>query len=222
MKIKLLILFFLVVFMFVGCNKINDSSNSSEPSSIAPTPIEEPQIDYSIFEEPESAYAAFLNNLYSGDEDPKNLYEKDELDYYGYDDDMEFYYVTKDLDNDGTLELLIKNNHMNVAVYTYDEDLKKVGNIVFSTGTSRFLYSNNPDYPYIFYFGLGGGLNHYGYVSIKDNQLVYEELWNEDYSGWRENRIEEFSKDKGLINESKIVYSKGNDIEWIAVESLDR
>ena len=217
MKAKISILLFLVVFIFVGCNKTNDPSNSAEQSSTAHDPT-----DYSIFVEPEDAYTAFLNNLCSGDEDPRNLYEKRE-DWENYNNqvNMEYYFALKDLDNDGIQELLIKTNWGNIAAYTFNDGVTKVGSRNFPTGTERLFFSDNSAYPGMFNFHLGGGLEHYGYTTIKDNQLIYEELWNEDYSGWRENRIEEFSKDKGLINESKILYSEGNDIEWLDLESLD-
>ena len=245
MKVKFSILFFVVAFMFVGCNKTNDPSNGTEQSSAAHAStdysiFEEPEdaydpsnsaeqnstayasTDYSIFEEPEDAYTAFLNNLYSGDEDPRNLYEKrDDWERYNNQVNMEYYFALKDLDNDGVQELLIRTNWGNITAYTFKEGLNKVGSCNFPTGTERLFFSDNPTYPGMFNYHLGGGLEHYGYMTIKDNQLTYEELWNEDYSEWRENRIEEFSKDKGLINESKILYSEGNDIEWLGLESLD-
>jgi len=231
MKMKLSILLFIVVmFMFVGCNKADDSINSTESNSTAQTPTSSKEssttqtsIDYSIFSEPESAYAAFIRNLFSGDEDPKNLYERDYLDYYDSDDKwntMEFYFVLKDLDNDGTSELVIMTNWMNVAVYTYSDGLMKIGSRNFASGTTRLFFSDNPAYPGIFFFFVGGGLEHYGYISIKDNQFIYEDLWNEDYSGFfverdGRNRIEELSNDKELIEESRIVYRENNDIDWM-------
>jgi len=233
MKTKLLVLFFLVVvLMFAGCNKIDDPSNteqsstaqtsSSEQSSItqpSTSSVAQTSIDYSIFEGPESAYKAFLSNLYSRDEDPRILYDRKDWDYCDrHSDTMEFYFALKDLDNDGTPELLVDVNWGNVAVYTFNDGLIKVGNRNYLAGTFRMFFSDNPAYPGIFYFSVGGGLERYGYMTVKDNEFISEELWNEDYSGWRENRIEELSKDKGLIKESKNVYSKGNDIEWIAVE----
>ena len=134
---------------------------------------------------------------------------------------MEYYFALKDLDNDGVQELLIKTNWGNIAAYTFNDGVIKVGSRNFPTGTERLFFSDNSAYPGMFNFHLGGGLEHYGYTTIQDNQLTYEELWNENYSGWRENRIEEFSDDKGLINESKIVYDRGDDIKWLDLESLD-
>ena len=237
MKTNLPILLLLVVvFMFAGCVKTIDmgsteqsstaqastqtstdqTTTSSEQSSTVYTTT-----DYSVFEGPESAYRAFLSNLYSGDEDPRILYEKKDVDAYSDQAwvTKEYYYTFKDLDNDGIPELLFMA-WGNVTVYTFNKGLIKVGNRNFVSGTTRLFFSDNPAYPGIFNFHLGGGLERYGYTCIKDNQLFYEELWNEDYSGWRENRIEEHSKDKGLIRESKALYSKGNDIEWVEV-SLD-
>ena len=229
MKTKLSILFFLVVvLMFVGCNKIDDPSTSSEQSSTdqpSTSSAAQTSADYSIFKEPESAYAAFLDNLYSGDEDPRNLYEsREEWDHDNNHSwiNMEYYYALKDLDNDGTPELLIRTNWGNVAVYTFNDGLIKVGSRHF--GGTRLFFSNNPAYPGIFVFYVGGGFEHYDYVAVKDNEFIYEELWNEDFSGASaalgldRDRIEELSKDKGLIKESKNVYSKGNDIEWTPVQ----
>ena len=215
MKTKPLISFLLIAFMFGACEKTDDpsistmQSNATETSTVNPT-----------FISPESAYTSFLNELYSGDEELRNIYENDR-DHYSDGDwnDMEFEYALKDLDNDGIPELTILNNLMNVAIYTFNDGLaKKIGSQRFGTGTTRLFFSDNPAYAGIFYFFVGGGLEHYGYMNVKDNQLFVEELWNEDYSGWRENRIEELSDDKGLVNESKIVYSENNDIDWNAAD----
>ena len=38
------------------------------------------------------------------------------------------------------------------------------------------------EYPGIFYFTVGGGANHYGYMSIKNQKLSFEDLWEENYA----------------------------------------
>jgi hypothetical protein len=49
---------------------------------------------------------------------------------------------------------------------------------------------------------------------------VYEELWNEDYSGISKelgiirDRIEEFSADKQLISESRKAYEENKDLPF--------
>jgi len=249
MKVKLRVLFFVViVFMLVGCNNINDppisdeqvstiqASTSSEQADAVqvlttsePIHAARPMADYSTLENSESAYTAFLSNLFSGDEDPKNLYNKKDWNSFGKDiwNDMSFYFALKDLDNDGVMELIIKNNLVNVAVYTFNNGLIKAGSCNFGTGTTRLLFSDKPAYPGVFFFFASSGLMHYGYMSVKDNQLIYEELWNEDFSGSADemgierDRIEELSDDKALIKESKIVYDNNNDIEWESMKSLE-
>jgi hypothetical protein len=142
-------------------------------------------------EEGKVDYTTFLSDLY------KNKSSNEELDY-----------SIKDLDNSGIPELIIaKNGVSNISVYTFNDTVVEVGNHNFETGTTRLFYTDNSSYPGIFSYSVGGGLDHYGYITIKDNKLMYEELWNEDYSGISKelgisrNRIEEFSADKQLINE---------------------
>ena len=86
-------------------------------------------------------------------------------------------------------------------------------NTDFATGTTRFFSSDKTDYPGIFYFYVSGGLNHYGYMNIREKKLNIQELWNEDYSGIskemgeKRDVIEEFSDDKKLIEESRTLYN---------------
>jgi hypothetical protein len=128
-------------------------------------------------------------------------------------------YLYKDLDNNGTSELIAKNG-LNITVYTFGEAAVEVGNHNFETGTTRLLFSDNPSYPGIFYFFASGGLEHHGYLAIADGKLSYDELWNEDYSGISKDlgisrdRIEEFSADKQLVNESRIAYQNNNDLQF--------
>ena len=193
MKTKFpLLLFLVVVFTFVGCNKIYDPSNSSEQSSTAQL----------VLEGWEDNYVAFL----------KDLHDKD----FGEESPRFFY---KDINGDGVPELIVARNGVNLSVYIFEGAVTEIGERNFGTATTRFLYSDNPSYPGIFFFFVGGGVEHYGYLTVKDNEFIYEELWNEDYSGFYverdgRNRIEEYSDDKGLINESRIVYSENNDIDW--------
>jgi hypothetical protein len=131
-------------------------------------------------------------------------------------DALEFF--IKDLDNNGIPELIIVKNGVDISVYAYGDTVGKVGDKDFFTGTTRLLYSENSSYPGIFYFYVSGGLNHYWYMTIKDNRLVDEELWNEDYSGITKElgenrgRIKEISADKQLIEESRTAYKENKDL----------
>lgn len=153
-------------------------------------------------EEGKVDYTTFLNDLY------ENKFSNEELES-----------SIKDLDNNGIPELVIaKNGANNITVYTFIDTVVEVGNHNFATGTTRLFFTDNSSYPGMFFYFAGGGLNHYGYITIKDNKLMYEELWNEDYSGISKElgisrqRIEEFSADKQLINESRKVYKENNDL----------
>ncbi len=126
-------------------------------------------------------------------------------------------FVLRDLDSDDIPELIVKEE-LKLIVYRQNKDVEEIGNYNFSTGTTRFFTSKNKKYPGIFFFYVSGGLNHYGYLDIKDGKLHIQELWNEDYSGISkeigETRdvIEEFSEDKGLIEESKNLYNSNADL----------
>lgn len=132
-------------------------------------------------------------------------------------------FLTKDLDGDDILELIVKEN-LKLTVYKNGTKAEQIGNYDFATGTTRFFASDNKDYQGIFCFYVSGGLNHYGYINVEENRLKVEELWNEDYSGISEeagekrNRIEEISKDKKLIEESKKVYHDNCELTFLEVK----
>jgi len=154
-------------------------------------------------EEGKVDYTTFLSGLY----DNKSSSE-------------ELYFSIRDLDNNGIPELVIERNGVNITVYTYNDTVVEVGNHDFASGTTRLFFTDNPSYPGIFFYFAGGGLDHYGYLTIKDNKLMYKELWNEDYSGISKElgisreKIEEFSADKQIINESRKVYKENNDLPF--------
>ncbi len=155
-------------------------------------------------EEAKVDYTTFLSDLYD------NKSSNDDLDF-----------SIKDLDNNGIPELVIAKNGMNnITVYTYNDIVVEVGNHNFASGTTRLFSTDNSSYPGMFFYFASGGLDHYGYITIKDNKLMYEDLWNEDYSGISKElgisrkRIEEFSADKQLINESRKVYKENNDLPF--------
>ena len=127
------------------------------------------------------------------------------------------YYTVKDLDANGIPELIIHKG-TELTVYSYDQGIKRFGSYDFVTGTTVLLVSEQSDYPGIFYYWVGGGLEHYGYVSLMGQQIHTEELWNEDFTGitkeWRTDRgtILEISKDPDLIRESKRVYQSKKEL----------
>lgn len=164
--------------------------------------------EWSLKEKEKVAYTKLLCDLYD------NKSSNEELNF-----------LIKDLDNNGILELIIaKDGINNITVYTFNNTVIEVGNHNFATGTTRLFFSDNSLHPGIFFYFASGGLDHYGYITTKDNKLIYEELWNEDYSGISKElginrkRIEEFSDDKQLINESRKVYEENNDLLFQKLE----
>lgn len=145
-------------------------------------------------------YASFLDDLY------KDIPDKEDCSF-----------ALIDLDKDGIDELLVVKGETDLSVYTFDSEVTEVGQYNFFTGTTKFFVSQNTKYSGVFCFSVEGGFEWYRHIDIKDDQLIIEDLWNEDYSGISEilgdkrDRILELSSDKALIQESKKVY-KNNQI----------
>ena len=126
------------------------------------------------------------------------------------------YYFIKDIDGDNSPDLLVLDN-TKLYVYTYEKSARLIGEQDFLTGTVRFFSSDNSEYPGIFYFTVGGGANHYGYMSIKNQKLFFEDLWEENYASESTDTTENIkvlSADKGLIEESKKLYENNSDINF--------
>lgn len=127
-------------------------------------------------------------------------------------------FAIRDLDGNNIPEMIIVRNGVDVTVYSYNNSLIKIGWEDFESGTIRLLYSNNLSYPGIFLFTVGGGYNHYKYMSIVNNKLSIKKIWDEDFSGVskvlgeKREVIEEYSEDKQLIEESKTSYQNNNDL----------
>ncbi len=156
----------------------------------------------------QSAYIAFL----------KSFYEKDPSK-----NTNSFYF--RDLDNNGVQELILRLSGTKIKVYTFDGRVTEIGSRDFMTGTLRLLFSENPAYPGILYFTVSGGLEQYGYLTLKDNALTYEKLWDEDYTGRyikeeSRDRVMEYSSDKQLIEESRISYQENKDIAFTPLECI--
>lgn len=101
--------------------------------------------------------------------------------------------------------------------WCYEKSARLIGEQDFLTGIVRFFSSDNSEYPGIFYFTVGGGANHYGYMSIKNQKLSFEDLWEENYASESTDtteNIKALSADKGLIEESKKLYESNSDINF--------
>ena len=108
-------------------------------------------------------------------------------------------YFTKDIDNNGTEELFIHQN-TTMEVYTYKGSVKKVGAEDFITGTLLLHHTNDKKYPGIVYATVGGGKNHFGYITIMDGALSVKQTFDDDYgmiSGKKEDVF--YTDDEELI-----------------------
>jgi len=110
----------------------------------------------------------------------------------------------RDLDNDGIPELIIEQARDDAGilnVYSYDGCVFEVGKYSNpKIGVADLRFSTNPDFSGLFTFWWGGGVEHYGYLTVNDRELLYVDLWYIDRLN-ETNQIE-VSSDKELINES--------------------
>ncbi len=123
-----------------------------------------------------------------------------------YANDISLLYFTRDIDNNGTKELIIQQN-TEIEVYTYEDSIKKVGAHDFKTGTTILHYTNDKKYPGIVYVTVDGYTNHFGYITTTDGMLTVQQTFDED-SGTNSGEKEDvyYTPDKGLIALSKKVY----------------
>ena len=118
----------------------------------------------------------------------------------GYATDKSLLYFTKDIDNNGTKELFIRQNTA-MEVYTYENVVKKVGTHDFVTGTLQLYHTLDTKYPGIVYLTVGGGKNHFGYITIIDGALSVKQTFDDDYgmiSGKKEDVF--YTDDQDLID----------------------
>ena len=137
--------------------------------------------------------------------------------------DHEKSFCFKDLDQNGIDELLLQKE-TKLTVYTFDGEVTEIGTQDFATATTRFLFSDQAEYPGMFYCYVGGGKDHYGYMTIKNGALSFEELWTENYAEYpagSPERITALSSDKKLIEASKTAYEKENDLYFSSWETIE-
>ena len=200
----------------VGCGETGmDSSSTNSHTDLMSSSLAESQTSSSqTFQNSDVAYKAFLKDLY----DTSSEKERADTSYY-----------IRDLDNNGVDELIIKTPGeygISIAIYRFQNHVTKIDSFDTITGTSRFFLSDNPVYPGIFTFHVGGGLERYNYITLKDNALSFEKLWDDDFSGitqlLQEDRpkIVEYITDKQMIAESKKLYQENKDIVFLPLESV--
>ncbi len=169
------------------------------------------------FSSPEDAYAQKLQDI-------KKSTSAETLSNY-------FRYFYLDIDGNSIQELCITQDTQ-LTVYTFlDNQLYEVGSHDFSSGTLRLADSQKTEYPGIFYFLTTGGREIYGYLSVRDNTLSLERLWDNNFgfeldeSGnlveiGRPGKATEYTDDKAIIAESKALYENNAKIAVLPFDSI--
>ena len=123
--------------------------------------------------------------------------------------------VLRDLDKNGVPELIIVQVDEAdgiLKVYSYDNRVYKIGEYSDpKIGISGIRISENPEFPGLFNQWWGGGVEHYGYLEVREKQLIYEELWYMDRTGAApyQNQV---SNKQALIHESMNLFSDDDDM----------
>ena len=128
----------------------------------------------------------------------------------------DLYYSIKDIDGNTVDDLILLEN-TKLSIYTFDNSVNLIGTHDFLTGTARFFYSDKTNLPGIFYYTAGGGIDHYGYLTIQDGTLLLTDLWEENYAAnlpGITTGTKELSTDKEKILESKALFNRNSDIQF--------
>jgi len=159
MKINILMLTILTLTMllFIGCTE-TEKTIYSEDLSKTPKLTET-----GMWQE---AYIAFLRNFSASTESGVSEF------------------ALRDLDNNSVPELIITQTDANamsavLTVYSYDGNVYKVGDYSNpkESFVSGFRFSNKLAFPGLFEVWWGGGIEHYGYLTVKKRNLAYEYLY---------------------------------------------
>ncbi len=118
--------------------------------------------------------------------------------------------VLRDLDKNGVPELIIVQVDEAdgiLKVYSYDNRVYKIGEYSDpKVGISAIRISENPEFPGLFNQWWGGGVEHYGYLEVREKRLIYEDLWYMDRTGAAPYQSQVSNKE-ALIRESMNLFS---------------
>ena len=136
----------------------------------------------------------------------------------------------RDLDKNGVPELiivLVDEADGILKVYSYDNRVYKIGEYSDpKIGISGIRISENPEFPGLFNQWWGGGVEHYGYLEVREKRLIYEELWYMDRTGAAPYQSQVSNKE-ALIRESMNLFSDedmGNILDPVLIndENIDK
>jgi len=89
-------------------------------------------------------------------------------------------YALRDINFDGVPELILLQSNVSLAlleIYSFKDGVFKTGEYTDVKVGSALCVSDDPRYPGLFDLRWGGGVEHYGYITVDKDLLVYEYLW---------------------------------------------
>ena len=198
------------VLAFAGCTVSNSGGSasslaSSEPQNSNSLASSAPQNSNTKGEAWQDAYATFLKALPPLPE--------------GY----MYSFTLHDFDSNSIPELMLIKQDLQarnalLTVYSYDEKIYLIGE--HTNPQKSFLgwfhFSDKPEYDGLFECWWGGGVSHYGYLSLENGELKFEYIFYEDRTK-EPMEVVELSDNKELINEASYGYSH----KWYPDNVLD-
>ncbi len=115
----------------------------------------------------------------------------------------DFSYALRDLDGDGTDELLLSSQCV-ITVYGWKDGVFLIDSQDFVTGTLQLFYSNKAQYPGFISYTVGGGMDHYSYWTVAEGKLTEQKICDKDYSGLfgEAGAVTAYTEDQTLVDEA--------------------
>ncbi|MCL2053795.1 MAG: hypothetical protein FWG90_05050 [Oscillospiraceae bacterium] len=141
-----------------------------------------------------------------------------------YEENFTSYFSLRDLDNDGVPELIIhqvSELYALLTIYSYDGNVHKIGDYSDpKAGVAGLRISNNTLYSGLFTMWWGGGVEHYGYLTVEEKKLLYKYLWYDNHNA-ESPHLKEISDDKQLISESIEAFALDYDSNYHEIHLLN-
>lgn len=136
--------------------------------------------------------------------------------------DDSYSFSVRDIDADTIPELILikadeKEQTKHISVYSIADDVYKAGECESPNSYSGSFYvSDDPNFPGLFSLKWGGGTEHYGYLTVADRQLLFEDLRsiNRNTAPPEEKVL---SDKKDLVNESMRIFASADTSDNILV-----
>ena len=129
-----------------------------------------------------------------------------------------YYFYLRDLDDNKIPELLVKYydgkaKTQTFSVYSFNEGIYKIGDLNSDLKKSSLHLSDNEKFYGIYYTWYDNMVRHYGYLTLKNNKLEYQNL---GYISWLFNgeHIITLSAKKELLEDAKETFPDPNAESW--------